>query len=296
MFEFINFFLSGDYNVRSLAIKFNADFLNLRTVPSVAEAMQQQYVTFRNAASTRSALFSEINVLTRDAYERATDSDTAIANMYDAEYGGTTGPHYAYLNALLNISGFELITGIDAKSAKSFSFIDIGAGSNELLRFLRDELYVPSENLVGTDISPASRDLIERDGFVGFVGRTEVLPIIPESYDVSFLSYFVDYDTNQHASFESALTMTRKGGKIVLEGLFPCTSFGLLPKDRDSLEFVTKGESASDDIRLVALDFISIGEASGRNIQVERICVGERFVYSHFGLVKLPSYFLTLGV
>ena len=296
MFEFIDFFLSGDYKIRTLANRLGAEFVSLKSIPSVMATMQGQYRLFRQEANMRAPFFSEMNARAKIAYESTSDSDTAIANMYDAEYGGDVGPHYAYLNSLLNIEGFEIITGISRSDVKSLNIIDLGAGSNELLRFLRDELKVPSENLAGSDISPASRDLIAKDGFAAYVGRTELLPIAPESYDVSFLSYFVDYDTNQHATFDSAIKMTRSGGKVVLEGLFPCTSFGLLPKDRETLKFVTKGESAADDIELVAQDFIAIGESFGRKVQVERICVGERYVYSHFGLVQLPSYFLTLSV
>ena len=296
MFAFIDFFLSGDYKIRTLAIKLGAEFVSLKSVPSLVTTMQSQYRIFRQKANMRAPFFSEMNARAKVAYESINDSDTAIANMYDAEYGGEVGPHYAYLNSLLNVEGFEIITGIEACSVKQLRMVDIGAGSNELLRFLRDELLVPSENLVGTDISPASRDVIAKDGFAAYVGRTELLPIAPESYDASFLSYFVDYDTDQHATFESALKMTRSGGKVILEGLFPCTSFGLLPKDRETLKFVTKGESAAEDIELVALDFINIGESLGRKVEVERICIGERYVYSHFGLVQLPSYFLTLSV
>lgn len=296
MFELIDFFLSGDFKVRNLAGKFGAEFVNLRSIPTVISAVRTQYVLLRNMANSRISLFSEVNARAKDAYEQTTDSDTAIANMYDAEYGGTEGSHYAYVSALLNRSGFEAITGIDIETAKQLHFIDVGAGSNELLRFLNSELHVPAESLAGTDISPASRDLISKDGFAAYVGRTEILPIAPESYDVCFLSYFVDYDTNQHATFESALRMTRNGGKVILEGLFPCTSFGLLPKDRETRKFVTKGESAAEDIELVALDFINIGKSLERKVEVERICIGERYVYSHFGLVQLPSYFLTLSV
>lgn len=296
MFEFIDFYLSGDYRVRGLAIKFGAEFINLKGVPSLMATMHSQYDLFKQETSSRAPLFYDMNTRARVAYESTNDSDTAIANMYDAEYGGDTGPHYAYLNSLLNMEGFEIITGLNKGSVESLSMIDLGAGSNELLRFLRDTFKIQPENLAGSDISPASRDLIAKDGFTAYLGRTEILPIAPESYDVSFLSYFVDYDTNQHATFESALTMTRKGGKIVLEGLFPCTSFGLLPRDRETLDFVTKGESAAEDIELVAFDFIAIGESQGRKVEVERICIGERYVYSHFGLVRLPSYFLTLLV
>lgn len=296
MFEFIDFFLSGDYKVRSVAIRLGAEFVSLKSVPSLVTTMQSQYRLFRQEANMRAPFFSEMNARAKNAYESTNDSDTAIATMYDAEYGGEVGPHYAYLNSLLNVEGFEIITGISRSDAKFLSIIDLGAGSNELLRFLRDVLKVPSENLAGSDISPESRNLIAKDGFAAYVGRTELLPIAPESFDVSFLSYFVDYDTDQHSTFESALKMTRSGGKVILEGLFPCTSFGLLPKDRETLKFVTKGESAAEDIELVALDFIKTGQTHGRDVEVERISIGERYVYSHFGLNTLPSYFLTLSV
>ncbi len=296
MFEFIEFFLSGDYKIRTLANKLGAEFISLKSIPSLVATMQSQYRLFRQEANMRAPFFYEMNARAKIAYESTNDSDTAIANMYDAEYGGEVGPHYAYLNSLLNVEGFEIITGIEVDSAKNLKMIDIGAGSNELLRFMRDELLVSSENLAGTDISPASRDVIARDGFLAYAGRTETLPIPEESYDVAFLSYFVDYDTDQHATFSSALSMTRNGGKIVIEGLFPCSSFGLLPKDRETLKFVTKGESAAEDIELVALDFIKTGQTHGRDVEVERISIGERYVYSHFGLNTLPSYFLTLSV
>ena len=288
-------FLDGT-SVKKLAASLSAEYVDVRRMPAIAKVLQTQSRIFKRDSSLKSSRFSLVSDLARAAYKNAHSSDSAIAEMYDAEYGGSEGPHYSYLTALLVIEGFVSITGVTPEEARELCMIDVGAGSNELLRFCRDSLGVPSQNLAGTDISPASGALIARDGFSAYVGRIETLPIAPETFDICFLSYFVDYDTNQYATFASAIQKTKRGGRIILEGLFLCTSFGLLPHDRETLAFVIKGNSAAEDLELVAHAFQRAGAEQGRDVQIERITTGKRYVYSHYGLRTLPSYFLTVRV
>ncbi len=74
-------------------------------------------------------------------------------------------------------------------------------------------------------MSEVSRKIIDTDGFTGYVGRIEDLHLPEKSFDVVYLSYFIDYDTNQAATFSEAIRLCKPGGKVVLEGLFPVRPF-----------------------------------------------------------------------
>lgn len=221
-------------------------------------------------------------------------TDEAIARAYDEEYGKKA--RYGYASAILCPEGFSLITGYEARDARGLSIIDVGAGSNEFLRFCRDTLHVPIEHLHGTDVSAASRDIIASDGFHAHLGRLETLQLPQQAFDLVYLSYFIDYDTNQAGTFASAIDCAKPGGRIVLEGLFPVRPFALLGKDRNSFRFVTKGRSVNEDIELVTESFRTIGVEKKRNVRLVRIVTGRRYVQSHYGFRELPSYFLVFEV
>lgn len=237
-----------------------------------------------------------IRKIIENTYKTSTTSGEAISRMYDIEYGGIDEPHYAYLNALLYKSSFEHVTGYSLEEVKKLKIIDVGAGSNELLRYCHTEFGVPSDQLYGSDISLASKDIIEKDGFHGYVGRIENLALPDNNFDAVFLTYFIDYDTDQRTTFENALKIIRFGGRIILEGLFPCKPFGLLDTDKEKHTFITKGNNAPEDLSLVCSAFINIGREQNKKIIVEKIVRGWRYTYSHYGLNKLPSYFIVLKV
>lgn len=226
------------------------------------------------------------------ARAQSSSSNEAIARAYDTEYAGKR-PSYGYASAILFPEGFSRITGMLPAQAPQMRILDVGAGSNEFLRFCRDELSIPSEQLVASDISPGSCAIATQDGFECRTGRLETLGFPAASFDLIYLSYFIDYDTDQSATFTAAIELLKSGGRLVLEGWFPVRPFALLPKDREKISFITRGNTADEDIQLVAGACAELGTAKGKNIQFVQVLKTHRFVQSHYGFNKLPSYFLT---
>lgn len=231
----------------------------------------------------------------REARLQSGTSDEAIARSYDQEYGGEI-PKYGYVSAILSPEGFDLITGIPKDKAHQLRVLDVGAGSNEFLRFCRDELAIPANQLSGSDVSGESAKIIQNDGFSAHQGRLETLGLPERSFDLVYLSYFIDYDTDQAATFGAAIDRVPSGGKIVLEGWFPVRPFGLLEKDRGNYSFITKGKTAEEDIQLVREAFERMGKEKGRTVSLDKVVKTHRFVHSQYGFCKLDSYFLTFSV
>lgn len=246
---------------------------------------------------TKRSLWSQFKLRRsiRKIHSESESSDEAISQSYDREYENRDST-YGYASAILSKEGFELITGVEAEAASLLRILDVGAGSNEFLRFCRDSLGISSEQLHGADVSRASIDIIEADQFTGHLGRLESLDLPPKSFDLIFLSYFIDYDTDQAATFHAAIDSVQDGGRIVIEGLFPVRPFALLEKDANTHSFITKGESAVGDIELVREAFTLLGREKGRVVSLERVMKTHRFVHSHYGFHRLPSYFLTFKV
>ena len=283
-------------NVKEVAKKLNAEYINIRNPIRISGLLNTRLWRFQlRALSHMSELWavqSKINL----AYKVSRTSDEAITGMYDAEYNTKRGSHYTYLNTLQYPRGFKKITGYLPKETSQMKIIDIGAGSNEFLRFLHNEIAVPRNQLHATDISKASIEIINRDGFQGYLGRIENLSLPESFFDITFLSYFIDYDTNQRATFEETVRITKPNGKIILEGLFPSCPSGLLESDRTGLTFITKGDAAAEDIMLVCQAFQDIAKAQRKKILVEKIIHGWRYIYNRRGHSKLPSYFLVFLV
>ena len=278
-----------------LAADLGAEYLHLCTFSGVHTLLDMALWRFKFDVWRK--IFS-LNAIRRHivrAYRDAPTSDTAIVQMYDIEYGGGA-PHYAYRNALLYHDEFERITGLSRDQLRTGRTIDIGAGSNELLRFCRDMLGIPAEHLYGSDISRASVEIIRRDGFHGSLGRIESLDFPEQFFDLTMLSYFVDYDTDQRATLAEAVRITRPGGTIVLEGFFPCSPFRMSDKDRERIPFLTRGESAAEDIGIICRAVEVEAAALGRHARTLRIAAGRRYICNRRGLRKLPSYFLTFRV
>ena len=246
---------------------------------------------------TRRNFWHQLNLASsiRKARSASRTSDEAISRLYDQEYGGGNA-QYGYTSAILTPEGFELITGLKLEQPSNVHIIDVGAGSNEFLRFCRDTLRVPSSQLHGIDVSSASRDIIISDGFTGHLGRLEELNLSQEMFDIAYLSYFIDYDTNQAATFNATIDLIKPGGRIVLEGLFPVRPFALLENITETFSFITRGVTVEEDIVLVMESFIQLGKAKGRNVRLEKVVKTHRFVHSHYGFRRLPSHFLTFSV
>lgn len=221
-------------------------------------------------------------------------SDESTQRSYNKEYKGKK-VRYGYASAILSQEGIELITGLPSSVLKTFQILDIGAGSNEFLRFCRDELGMDSSQLYGSDISQESQKIIEGDGFTGYAGRIEELGL-PQAFDMVYLSYFIDYDTDQEGTFDAVIDLIKPGGLIVLEGQFPVRPFALLKKDSVMHSFVTKGKTVEEDIQLVAESFTQLGKKKNRAVRLERVMRTHRYVRSHYGLNRLDSHFLVFEV
>ncbi|GEM_PF-1607681 len=269
--------------------------ISLEENQAFATVYQTKAEEFERRAGSASQRLGQVRVDVARAHRNSITTTDAIQKAYNAEYEGRE-PHYAYLSPILLTEGFTQITGVNVAEAQKLAVLDVGAGSNEFLRFCKEELQIPSEQLMGSDISMASVAIVKRDGFKGFEGRLETLPIPDQSQDLIYLSYFIDYDTDQQATFDAAVRLAAPKGKIVLEGWFPVQPFAFLSSDKNTYSFVTKGNSTLEDLNLVKEAFERSGTQQGRQITVERFVEGQRYVKSHYGFHKLPSHFIVLSV
>lgn len=237
----------------------------------------------------------KVGIATSQSYKIATTSRRAISAMYDAEYGGMTA-NYAYLNLLLCPDGLEQVTASPRFSlSNDAQIVDVGAGSGELLRYLHHERRIGSERLHGCDLSARSCDIIRRDGFTPHLGRLEEVGLCDDAFDVVFLSYFVDYDTDQRATFDAAIRAVRRSGRIVFEGCLPSRPAGLLRSERSKCTFVTRGGSEMEDAELICQYVQQRGEQEGKPVSDINILSAERYLFNRRGLRKLPSTFITFS-
>ncbi|MDP3965758.1 MAG: class I SAM-dependent methyltransferase [bacterium] len=286
----------GDRELPQLAEAFGAEYMHISTLSGISGLFNKKLWSFKIEALKRIGRLYRVRKMIQHIYKISSSSNEAITAMYDVEYGGVNRPNYMYLNALLFRQEFEKITGITADEVKNLKIIDVGAGSNELLRYLHAEFEVQSNQLFGSDLSAVSKEIILKDGFQGHAGRIEQLHFLENNFDLVFLSYFIDFDTDQRKTFEEVVKITRPGGKIILEGKFPSNPSGLSEADKGQINFITKGVEATEDIELVCRAFEEIAKAQDKKSSVERIVKSERHVFSRYGLCKLPSYFLVIKI
>jgi SAM-dependent methyltransferase len=285
-----------NYKIKKLAVRLGAEYGNLKDKPDIVRALEEEASRLKNFAREKADSMSLLRERIGIAYKTSRTSEEAISKMYDAVYGEADRPHYRYSSALLTLAGLEYVTGYPSASLKQFKIIDIGAGGAQLLCFLLDTAEVPKEQLSGCDISRESSELIKREGFHGYCGRVENIQFPKNNFDLVFLSYFIDYDMNQEATFKEAVAIAKSGGKIILEGLFPCRPFGVLDNDKEKHVFVTKGKSAAGDIARVVEAFQSFAAKQEKKILIEKLIAGWRYIYNDRGMNKLPSYFIVMGV
>ncbi|MDO8552339.1 MAG: class I SAM-dependent methyltransferase [bacterium] len=284
-----------DGKLLRFANSFGAKYVHIKTLSGLSGLFCRPLWAFRFEALKRMAGLYAVQRLAKHAYKMSSGSEQVIASIYDIEYQGNR-PNYMYLNALLFPEQFNKITGIAAPKLNDLQIIDIGAGSNELLRFLHHQFGVNSRQLHGTDISPASTAIIRANGFHGYTGRIEHLGFPTNHFDLAFLSYFLDFDTDQEKTFEEAVRITKPNGEIILEGKFPAYPFGVPAADRKHLNFLTKGKDACEDIELVFRALMQIASVQNKSISLQRIIRSERYVFSRYGLCRLPSFFLVMKI
>ncbi|HEY4498548.1 MAG TPA: class I SAM-dependent methyltransferase [Candidatus Paceibacterota bacterium] len=276
--------------LRRFAKESGAPFLDLDNCKDVEPIYAEQVRAFKRRSKEKISFLSSLQKVLRDIYESGKITDEVIARAYDAEYQTN---NYAYLNALLVRRGFERITGYASSGAPSLTILDIGAGSNEFLRFCHAELGVPAIQLFGADISAVSVQIIKQDGFNACLGRAEQLQFPNASFDLVLLSYFIDYDTNQRATFGAAVRLLKPGGILVFEGLLPCKS--LHRQERAGNAFITRGRSSIEDTRLICAAIESIGREQSCTILLQRVALGRRYIYNRFGFKRRSSHFLVFS-
>jgi len=111
------------------------------------------------------------------------------------------------------------------------------------------------------------------------------------SFNLVFLSYFIEYDTAQSDTFYNAVRITKSEGAIILEAFLPAHI-----KFIKNNKTVTRGLFSIDDINRIKKSFSLNAKKLNKECKLEKISIGYRWVYSHYGLCKLPSIFLTFKI
>lgn len=207
--------------------------------------------------------------------------------IYDLEYNES---HYGFLNALLLDNIFESIVAVPKIKFRDLKIIDIGVGSGELENSLIS-IGCPKSSIFCIDTSGASIERINKIGLQGYVGSLSEANIESSSFDVVFLSYFMEYDTTQNDTFYNAVRITKSGGTIVFEALLP-----LQIKFISNSKTVSRGYFLLDDINRIKKNFSIHAKNLNKDCKLEKISIGHRWVYSHYGLCRLPSIFLTFKI
>lgn len=215
------------------------------------------------------------------------NSKIKYQKIYDLEYGES---NYGFLNALLVNKLFESITGISQIKFRSLTIIDVGVGSGELEIFLMS-IGCLNFSIFCVDTSSTSIERIKKIGLQGYVGTLNEANIRNDSFDVTFLSYFIEYDISQNDTFYNAVRITKSDGKIVLEAFLPAHI-----KFIRNNKTISRGYSLIGDINRIKRNFFTHAKKLNKDCKLEKISIGHRWVFSHHGLCKLPSIFLTFKV
>jgi len=281
-----------DIKLRFLAKRYNAEYLALRSDRIFLKEYRKLERQSHDFVRVRRSKTDGIRRRIASVYLQSQSSDEVIRNLYDVEYASGQEKYYGYIAPILTPRGFELIVGNDfLQRNDSKTILDVGAGSNEFLRFCHQALAFSRVNLYGIDLSAESIKTVVADGFHGYQGTLRDAPFSAHSFDLIYLSYFIDYDTDQLGTFAAARELVKIGGHIVLEGWFPVRQVGLLESDKNTFEYITKGRSASEDIELV-IRALGSDAPNDSSITCKRILRGYRAVHSHRGLNILPSFYL----
>ena len=274
------------YSVLKYAHSVGATFLYLPADTIIRKNLAEEFKSFKKV--NRSSLsFLKSKSQLQQLYRSNNITNLTISDIYNIEYGQNTQNtcDYKFLNVLLFGNGFSKISGIDPKNLLGKKILDVGAGSGELEEFLLSKGCNPKD-ITATDVSEESCKKISKLGISALVGRLEDLNFEPNYFDVIFLSYFIDYDTDQISTFRTTSKILKSGGKIIFEGLLP--SQPVLKIQQDKNKFITKGQSLLEDIK----NIVNFLKQNSQDIYLEGIYLGSRFIHNRNGIVKLNSCFL----
>lgn len=214
-------------------------------------------------------------------YEAEYEKDCKLGQL-TGESCRFEGTHYQYRSPLHHRSVLRLVT----HTASSDSRILIaGAGNGALLQELCAAGFKP-RYMTGVDISQHACDRIREFRAQAMCGRIQEFVDVLGHFDIVFLEYFVDRDKDQRKTFETSIQLLEQGGAIALEGLFPCVTTDSQGVQYAEEKTVTVGKDAVEDIKLVTVEFTRLG------VLLQKIIVGQRWVYSMDGMEILPSYIL----
>lgn len=282
--NFLINFLSYPF-LRLYAWKNNATFYNFsddfdKLGGNFIQDFKQQTKIKKDLVSFMDKKIAEIN-------SSEINLETKYQEIYNVEYSKS---NYGFVNALIVGPLFESIIGVSQTKLNTLKIIDVGVGSGELENFLINN-GCSSSSIFGVDTSNASIELISKMGIQGRVGALSEVSIQNDSFDLTFLSYFIEYDTTQSDTFYDAVRITKSGGKIIFEAFLPA-HIKFIKNDKT----VTRGYFLIDDIDRIKKNFYIHTEKLNKNCKLEKISVGHRWVYSHYGLCKLPSVFMTFTI
>ena len=281
------------HTLKRISSSFSCSFEYLD--PASLSLFKPKYIELRHASRRKEAERRNIQKRFVTMRGKTKNPDGIIQEMYEIEYAMPNNSHYAFLNALLSTEGLEKLTGFPIDQLRQRQILDVGTGSGELIRFLLSQR-VPPAHLGGTDIAHASIEAMENMGVRGYQGRLEDLSIPAHSIDLLFLSYFIDYDTNQKETLNSAIKLMRTGGTIVFEGLLPCIVGGGQTQ-RDHIERrITRGRSLGEDTTLICQAFVDQANNEKRTAKIEKIILSYRYIYNQLGLRKRRSVFIVAEI
>ena len=267
------------WTLRTTARFLNCEFVDIEKDESVKKQMDERLTEFRRQPARNSAV----------DISKEYDNGKKISDIYDAEYtlDSAGNCNYGHVSALLTKAGLVKITALTPVNSKDKTYLDVGAGSNEWLRFLHDEFSVPVSQLTGCDLSGKSYEIIASDGCNAVRGTISAVPQT-NRYAVILLSYFIDYDQNQKMTFGTAINLLEPGGLLLCECKLPYMPIYAALTDRT----VTTGLSAATDVYEISKYMTDYAKKNGRSIRLIRIADGYRWVRSRFGIKKLTSTIL----
>lgn len=282
--KFLINFLSYPF-LRLYAWKNNASFYNFhydleKIGKELIEDFKQQITSKKDLVSLVEEKISEIN-------SSKINLENKYQEIYNVEYGKS---NYGFVNILLIGPLFESITGISQKKLSTLKIIDVGVGSGELENSLINNGCSKS-SIFCVDTSKASIELVNKMGIQGCVGTLSEASIQNNSFDVTSISYFIEYDTAQSDTFYDAVRITKNDGKIIFEAFLPAH----IKFDRND-KTITRGYFLIDDIDRIKKNFYIHAEKLNKNCRLKKISIGHRWVYSHYGLCKLLSVFLSFEI